>query len=285
MPPMVAKAFYSGANIVIDFNEAIQLVDGETALTIFKSDKTNGKKAVYATDEEWTLSNSNKTLTIKPDEFDTAVGTGLAVNDSTDWNLANFTYADDANLYNTGSSIKHAVLNFNNVKDARNNSWATYATNTAGRNIAEPQFAMANTVTALALDGSANNTLFKIADDTTTQAQTVSGTFNHALSTTISLFDNATLQGDGTFKTTTAADIQAYFEVLSGGTPQELTNFGSTLSATLSADKKTLTIVFTTTNDVTATTEFIRTKVNKDLISDYDITKKFAGNALTINAI
>ena len=157
MPPMVEKAEWNGTDVIVTFNEAIQLTDTVTTLTILDAAGANGQAATYATANaaKWVLSADKKTLTINTDQFSVVVGGGLVLTTPAAWTVG-AAYAEGTK-YSSTSKHSHLALSFSTVGDtvttsqATGNTWAQYTINAAGQAIATPRFAIADTTPVFAL--------------------------------------------------------------------------------------------------------------------------------------
>ncbi len=316
MPPLVTKAFFDGTNVVVTFNEAISLRDTMT-LTIDDTAGVGSSTATYnatTSPAAWTLSVDAKTLTIAKSEFPTAGG--LTINDSEDWynnapvSKVYYTYgvADPYSVSALGdTNLTHATLDFSDIPDSHDYSWADYATDTLLRAVATPEFAIVNTVTnnLFNITGS-DSTAFKVSDDTTTTQQVVKWTFSHPIRVDglTDIFNDANLDGgaaetDGRRVITDAIAAAApnasdnvvnYFEAVVGGGTEALTNQDTTSASTttsleLSANRKVVTLKFTTATNVAATTDSVKLKAGLAFVSEYDYSKTHTDATVTANPV
>ena len=290
MPPMVEKAYFNGTSYVIEFNENVALVD---TMTVSISDVAGPttQTATYnaaAPIVTWTVSGNVLTIDKSAFNFDTTT----FLNDSTNWDLA--TYAYDTDIYGVGAlsdqNLSHLVLTTSDVPDTNENSWNTYAADTT-RDVTTPRFAIVNKLTKVTPTFTTNNANFKVADDTTAIQQTVIWTYDQPIrvSQVSDIFNLGNLNSgaeetDGSriiFDSGAApasnGEVSAFFEAVIAGAPDTITNGDNTTTATrtqatLSADRKTITLKFTSTTDITSiTADGVRT-INP-VTSDYDYAK------------
>ncbi len=285
MPPMVVTATYSGANVVINFNEPITLYDAasgnipQTSVTLTGSATAT---ATYNPNDLWVLSPDKKQLSIPYSDF-----TADKMNINSFWDKGTYGYASNS-FYSVTSILAHAYLTTNKVTDSHKNSWTTYIAATTPRNITAPQFAA--TFTVANFSDTAVTTNFKGTDNTNTTAQTVVWNFTQPLHVNAAsdLFQSANqLQADGSYEITSLTTIQGFFEgfVTTGSTTSAITNNDASkpTKVTLSADKKTLTLIFTTADNLVAG-DIVRMKSGKNMTSDYDRSQIVNGNSLTATA-
>ena len=295
MAPMVKTAVYNNnGKVVITFNEDITLhdtpvldTDGVTVLApVTTVSITNNAAvtatAVFATGEDsgvnptWVV--TGNTLTVDYTEF-----TANTMNTNTFWNVSTYAYSDNA-LYGTTADLDHALVTTEDVSDTHDNSWVGYTNLTGARAVTTPLFGGVFNITNMT--NTDNNTNFTGGvDDTTTVDQTVSWTFSHAIridqpGDTFTTADFVIANDQ--YEITTLAAIQAVFEGYDAVATAAvvLTNANGNTILTLSADRKTITLTFTTTTDLAAA-DSVRQIAGVVTTSDYDTTQNVTGNALT----
>jgi hypothetical protein len=234
MPPFVTKASFDGTNVSVTFNEAVKLVDNAT-LTV------DGITASYlsANSANYVVSADKKTLTIAVAEF-----TGLT--------RANFGLGSYAETAYGSDKREHATLAWT-VGDVHANEWTNES---AG--VTPPIFAIADLIGDFKV--TINNSGYKFVSDTVNVDQKVIWTFNHPLQTGTA--SDLVITPAGT------TNVIAEMEAVIAGAANALTK----ADLTLSADKKTLTLVFRTTTDATVQFDGLRMKASstKTLTSAVD---------------
>ena len=293
MAPMVLLASYSSANanVVVTFNEAITLTDAAVAPAVNSVVTINGATATYnsaALTNQWTLSAGDTVLTIPAAAFATPINNG------TFWTTGavSFAYpnADYAPITNT-TVIDHQPMDFSAISDTRENSWDSYTTNTGARAVTTPDFA-----TAFDTSNFSSSTPTFGTTNTVTATQTVSFTLSQParISDPADIFNGITPNTLGAYVIDAnavggLADIQNAFtgiiDPAGAATPDALTNGGGDTSLTLSADRKTITLVFRTTTDLTSTLSDV-VRLNADtIVSDGDTDQSLSGNGVEANAL
>ncbi len=282
MAPMVTEAKFNGDTISITFNEDVILDDG---MKIVITSGANSDTITYAeadTPATWTV--AANVITIQKDAYNYSVSN--VMNDSTLW--TNGTYVE-AGLYGDANT-SHALLSFNEVPDTLENSWDTYNTNTGARSVTAPKFAVVNTVVN-PLGATPVITGFSAGDNTTTTAQTVVWTFNQPLRVTSAadIFNDANInnnsaEADGSRVISDvvsgAGSVATYFEAFIGAAPDAITDTDTATpkvntKLTLSPNGTTMTLVFTTTTDISNTTnDGVRMKGGNTLVSEYDKSRQ-----------
>lgn len=268
MPPMIESASFDGENVIINFNEAITLSNGDQLTIVGGVNRTATYNAANAS--KYVLSNNGKTLTIDPTEF-----AGLTKSD--------FALGDYAEVAYGADKHQHAALVFDDIADAHGNNWATN-TNL----ITTPKFAMAELIGQFT--HTTNATDFVGADNTTNTQQVVVWTFAHPVKNDAvgEILYGVTANANGDYVwawATNSADITAWFEDTLGGAAESLTDGDAANHTYLKLDstKKVLTLGFTTTSDL-AVGDTVRMKAGKVIKSQYDNTQSVSGNTLSASA-
>lgn len=290
MAPLVLSATYSEAtaNVVITFNEPITLTDAAVAPAVNSAVSINGITATYsasATSNQWTLGSGNTVLTIPAAAF------SGAINNRTLW-AAGTTYAYPNDNYAVGATedLSHGILDFSAISDVHGNSWDSYATKTVARAVENPRFATAEITSVFG----AGTPSFG-ATDTTTTTQVVTWTLSHPVRVTnaADIFFGVTPTTAGyVLDGNNAADLAKILAAFTGvidptgaNTTDALTNFaGDPTTLTLSNNRKTLTLRFRTTTDLTGTAGDIVRLNTKTLVSDGDTDQSLSGDALKATA-
>jgi len=271
MPPFVTRALFDGENVTITFDEAIQLVDGVTVLTI------NGKDATYSeAAATWVLNADATVLTLPGAEF----AGGLTQSDfSLDHEY------DESALYGLDAGdYRHAELVFSNVQDVHGNSWDSWRSSIAETDCSAEvngpdSFAIISNIGEFEVTTNTNG--FIETDDNATQ-QTIVWTFNQTIKTGTGEFFTAcdTTQNGAT-------TINEWFEYVDVVEPADynLSDFVGSPTFTLAADCKRITFTFTGTNStaglVIDANDIVRTKTGKVFTSAVDETQN---NGLTATA-
>lgn len=276
MPPFVTEASFDGISVVMTFNEPIRALTAGDTITVSNTalvPRTATYAAVNAA--KYVLSNSNQTLTIDASEF-----AGLT---KTDFNLAAGTEYIEAAY---GAVARdHAILSFDDVRDSRGNSWAATAANIG----VTPKFAIAEMIGNFT--STTDATGFLAAENTTTNAQVVQWSFAHPIKNDVAgeLMNGVALTASGyVWDGAVAADlanITTWFEGVSTGAADVITNIAApeSTSLILSADKRTLTLTFTTTTNLVAG-DSVRMITGQVIKSGTDNTQSITGNALQASA-
>lgn len=293
MAPMVLSASYTSANaaLVVTFNEAIALTDAAVAPAVNSTLTVNGATATYssaATTNQWVVSGAgNNILTIPAAAFSTPINNGLF------WTAGavSFAYPDDNYLLGDTTVIDHQNMDFSAISDTLGNSWDSYAVNTGARAVTNPEFA-----TAFNTSNFSSSTPTFGATDTTANTQTVVFTLSQPvrISNAADTFNGITPNGAGEYflDGNVAGDLTKIRAAFTGvidpaGTPtlDQLTNGGGDTSLKLSANRKTITLIFRTTTDLTSTLNDI-VRLNSDVVvSDGDTSQSLAGNGIQATAL
>ncbi|WP_428738746.1 beta strand repeat-containing protein [Sulfurimonas sp.] len=286
MAPMVLSATYneSSSNVVITFNEAIALTDSATSPAVNSVVVlSNGATATYsasATENQWSLNSDATVLTIPEAAFDSTV------NSRTQWSAAAYPYPDDNYGQGTDVDVNHLGLDFSAISDVHGNSWDSYATNTGTRATTAPYFMIAE----IPSNFGANIPTFG-ATDTTTNAQTVTWTFNQPIriDNAADIFYGVTPNASGVYIISAATDLSAIQDAFTGvidpdgaETLDAITNadVSNPTMLTLSANRKVVTLRFTTTTDLTSTLDDIVRLNTKTIVSDGDIDQSLSGEGV-----
>lgn len=290
MAPLVLSATYteSSANVVLTFNEPITLTDAAVAPAVNSAVSINGITATYnasATSNQWSLSGGNTILTIPAAAF------SAPINNRSLW-AAGTTYAYSDDNYGVGATedLSHGILDFSAISDVHGNSWDSYIAKTGARAVENPSFATAEISSVF---GAGTPTFG--ATDTTTNTQVVTWTLSHPVrvANAADIFFGITPTTSGYVldgnNATDLAKIQAAFtgviDPTGANTLDALTNFtGDPTTLTLSNNRKTLTLRFRTTTDLTGTAGDIVRLNTKTLVSDGDTDQSLSGDALKATA-
>ncbi|MDF1883059.1 hypothetical protein JHD49_03820 [Sulfurimonas sp. SAG-AH-194-C21] len=187
MPPFVTKAEYTGANLIITFNEAITAPTtgaGTVTINVRNAGDTDDRDIVLdtslintATQATWSLDATSKVLTITANYLALTTNSLAAINTL-------------QSLFDAGSYIEtdydttakqHARLEFNNIQDASSNtnSWTNWNATKIPGEVPAVEFAAVDMIGTFTVLADPSN--FNIGDDIDAVAQEVVWTFSHAI--------------------------------------------------------------------------------------------------------
>ena len=283
LSPLVKSAkFDNTGNVTIKFNEAIRLVSGQTEITISGSGSST---ASYNGNNRWNLSENNSKLTIELSEFKN----GDSINNKSFWDKE--LYASPT-YYNDAIERAHAYLEFNTVKDTRDNSWDSYIQDTRDESeVSAPSFEIPFMINPLEVD-------VKFADgspatDSNKTNSTIIYSFNNPIQAgsaddgVLDIFEDKHKQPDGSYLITELDEIKERFSIsiFKDKEGEILNNNGST-NVSLSADRKTMTFSFTAVDDngekLGKNDEIIAKKDGVRYINAYDTDNTKLKNSVSI---
>ena len=291
MAPLVLSAAYNvtSANVVITFNEPIELTDAAVAPAVNSVVTLNGASAVYsatAVANQWSLNAEKTVLTIPFGGFN------APINNGTFWAAGGFNYAYPDDNYGVGvtTALDHRLMDFSAISDVHHNSWDSYGAKTGARAVENPRFATAQITSIFG----ANTPTFG-STDTVTNTQTVTWSFTHPVrvSDPADIFYNVTPNSAGEYflNGEIDTDLAKILDAFTGqinppaGNIVPLTNGGGDTSLKLSADKKTLTLKFRTdTIDLQSGSNDIVRLNTKSIVSEGDTDQSLTTAGLKANA-
>jgi hypothetical protein len=294
MPPFVTSAKYDTTGVVIVFNEAIVITTtANPSITVSNEAGTVNHVAILNDANDYTLSTDGKTLTVLAAAFAASTTPVLSSFDiGTAATTAKTPYTESA----YSASVNHAILSWDNIKDTFGNSWANAYqadTTTANTYIVPPKFAIADLIGDFTDTPNANG--FKVGTvaapvNSSTTAQVVTWTFTHPVRVDGAgdLFASANAAADGTITLNAAATVLLFQtnDLAADGGPDAVTNLDAAnpTKTVLSADRKSISLTFTTEADTTVTTDYVRLMAGNTITSATDITQNITGINLSANA-
>lgn len=262
-PPLVTSAVYSGRDFVVQFDQAIDLSEGP-GLILYDQGGVPRVAIDLSDSSNYTLSNSNKTLTIDP----AAWGSDVNIATTFDATAYNDVSGGALNQDPPNGQYGHTVLYFGAINNVNNVDWDFYQGLGAEGYFEEPLFAAVNTVADLDVQESHTAT-----DDGVDTTVTVTYVSTHEID-----MSNQDTNGNGVIDATEVDDMFAW----SGGA---IDPAGASLTITETADGGATYVFVVVLNGLTVVGDTLN--VDPDGAnrwrSDYDASQwvAAAGNQIT----